>query len=77
MFDFSQDGWTYGPLIVIAILYFLWRFLKPGTVKRDRRGRDFKTRFRERQRDKDSGVGSENLKDRETYRERWDEKRKY
>lgn len=30
MLDFNMDGWTYGPLIVIAILYFLWRFLKPG-----------------------------------------------
>ncbi len=77
MFDFSNDGWTYGPLIFIAILYFLWKFLKPNQSKRDRRTRDFKTRYKERQRDKNSSFGGDESTDRETYRERWDDKRKF
>ncbi len=69
MFDFNLDGWTYGPILVIVILYFLWRFLRPSRNKRDRGSRDFRTRYQERKR---SATRKESEKDEDLkpYRER-------
>lgn len=74
MLDFNMDEWTYGPLIVIAILYFLWRFLKPGS-KRSDRNRDFRTRYQERKRGATDGVEKE--EEPKPYREKWNSRRKF
>lgn len=60
-------------MIVIAILYFLWRVLKPGS-KRGDRSRDFRTRYQERKRESADGVEEEEPK---PYRERWNNRRKF
>ncbi len=74
MFDFNVEGWTYGPLIVIAILCFLWRFLKPNR-NRNQGGRDFRTRYQERK--KGAADGFEKEVEPKPYRERWNKKRKF
>ncbi len=75
MFDFNMEGWTYGPLIVIAILYFLWRVLKPNRNRSQGRGRDFKTRYQERK--KGTADGFEKDEEPKPYRERWNNRRKF
>ena len=75
MFDFNMEGWTYGPLIVIAILYFLWRILKPNRNSRGNRSRDFKTRYQERKRE--SADGYEKEEEPKPFRERWNSRRKF
>ena len=75
MFDFNLEGWTYGPLIGILILYFLWRFLKPNRNRRENRSRDFKTRYKERK--KGAVEGYEKEYEHKPYRERWNNRRKF
>ncbi len=75
MFDFNMEGWIYGPLIVIAILYFLWRVLKPNRNRREDRTRDFKTRYQERK--KGTADGNENQEESKPYREKWNSRRKF
>ena len=54
MIDLDQETWIYLAIIAVFLAYFLWNSRKAKKIKKQRKNRNFRRRYLERKREKES-----------------------
>ena len=54
MIDLDQETWIYLASIAVFLAYFLWNSRRAKKIKKQRKNRNFRRRYLERKREKES-----------------------
>ena len=54
MIDLDQETWIYLAIIAVFLAYFLWNSRRAKKIKKQRKNRNFRRRYLERKREKES-----------------------
>ncbi|MDX1762134.1 MAG: hypothetical protein R3218_08270 [Christiangramia sp.] len=54
MIDLDQETWIYLAIIAVFLAYFLWNSRRAKNLKKQRKNRNFRRRYLERKKEKES-----------------------